>query len=144
MIKFRVIQRKNPLRPAEKKFYPKALRTTVVDAEGIAKEISYSTTFTEGDTLGLIRTISEVIAQHILRGNSVKLDKLGIFSVGLRGRGAESAKEFKAQSNVKNVVVNFRPDRLLKSRIQPSALTFQRVDEHGKPVEETESPGIGG
>lgn len=140
MIKFKVIERKNPVRPAEKKFYPTPLRKDTVDIEMIAKEISHATSFTEGDTVGMVRAFAHSVVQHILKGNAVRLDKLGIFSLTMQSKGANTAKEYNVKRDLKKVRVRFLPDTYLKTAIRPDSLTFLRADEHGV-VSATENEG---
>lgn len=62
----------------------------------LAQRINYASTFTPGDIIGLVKSLTQAIAREMGEGHSVKVDGLGVFtpSLGLReGFERESAEQ---------------------------------------------------
>lgn len=54
--------------------FPRMKLWNQVDLEYIAKNINYASTFTPGDIMGLVRSLTQEIANQMAQGNSVKVD----------------------------------------------------------------------
>lgn len=64
-------------------YYPHFCTTRQVSTTEIAECLSAGTTFSEGDVVGLLWALSDKLADEASRGNSVKLDGIGIFTPSL-------------------------------------------------------------
>lgn len=66
--------------------YPRMKLYGQVDLDAIINNVSYASSFTRGDVIGLIRAITDEIANQMGAGYSVKIDNLGVFTpaLGLR------------------------------------------------------------
>ena len=88
-----------------------------VNLEYIASNINYASTFTPGDIIGLVHSLTQEIAYQMAQGNSVKVDGLGIFTpaLGLRkGKERESGEKKGQRRNAMSICVqniNFRADK---------------------------------
>lgn len=97
--------------------FPRMKLWNQVDLEYIAKNINYASTFTPGDIMGLVRSLTQEIANQMAQGNSVKVDGLGIFTpaLGLRqGKERESGEKGGRRRNSMSICVqniNFRADK---------------------------------
>lgn len=118
-------------------FYPRMKLWNQVDLEYLANNINYASTFTPGDIMGLVRSLTQEIARQMAQGNSVKVDGLGIFtpSLGLRqGKERETGEEGSRKRNSMSICIdniNFRADKqfieetgrrciLNRSKLKPS------------------------
>lgn len=75
--------------------FPRMKLWNQVDLEYIAKNINYASTFTPGDIMGLVRSLTQEIANQMAQGNSVKVDGLGIFTPALACAKAKNANRAK-------------------------------------------------
>ena len=76
--------------------FPRMKLWNQVNLEYIASNINYASTFTPGDIIGLVHSLTQEIAYQMAQGNSVKVDGLGIFTpaLGLRkGKERESGEK---------------------------------------------------
>ena len=83
-------------------FYPRIKLYGQVDLEAIADKVSYASSFTKGDIVGLIQAITDEIAYQMGQGYSVKIENLGVFTPALglmKGRERESGEEDDTKRN---------------------------------------------
>lgn len=97
--------------------FPRMKLWNQVNLEYIASNINYASTFTPGDIIGLVHSLTQEIAYQMAQGNSVKVDGLGIFTpaLGLRkGKERESGEKKGQRRNAMSICVqniNFRTDK---------------------------------
>lgn len=102
--------------------YPRFCGIRQVSTADVAEYLSASSTFCEGDVLGLLRTLSDKIAIEASRGNSVKLDGIGIFTPSLsfaENVECNSCGEDLKTPNASSVElsgIKFRPEKALVCR----------------------------
>ena len=106
-----------PNEDGEKILFPRIKIWGQVDLDYLAQHINYASTFTPGDIVGLVKSLTQAIAREMGQGHSVKVDGLGVFtpSLGLReGFERESAEQGGQKRNVRSICVdniNFRADK---------------------------------
>lgn len=106
-----------PNEEGKKVLFPRMKLWGQVDLDYLASHINYASTFTPGDIIGMIKTLTEAIAHEMGQGHSVKIDGLGVFSpaLGLRkGLERESGKEGGKRHNAMSICIkdiNFRADK---------------------------------
>lgn len=73
----------------------------VIDTKEIARELSKRSGHSEGEIIGLLHDLGQLIRNHVSEGDRVVLNGLGSFKIGVRARGAGvedpekvSAKQF--------------------------------------------------
>ena len=106
-----------PNEDGKKALFPRIKIWGQVDLNYLAEHINYASTFTPGDIIGLVKSLTQAIAREMGQGHSVKVDGLGIFtpSLGLRkGFERESAEPGSSKRNSMSICVdniNFRADK---------------------------------
>jgi len=126
-ILYEIKERKNPQNPTVPgKFYPSVVRVNTISTRQLAKEISQASTMSYADVLGVFAAASEVIANHLLNSDAIRLNDLGIISSSLRGNGAETAESFNAKKNIDGVKIQFLAASSLKEAVKEAE--YQRVE----------------
>ena len=106
-----------PNKDGEKKLFPRIKIWGQVDLDYLAQRINYGSTFTPGDIIGVVKSLTQAIAREMGEGHSVKVDGPGVFtpSLGLReGFERESAEQGGQKRNVRSICVdniNFHADK---------------------------------
>ena len=98
-----------PNKDGEKKLFPRIKIWGQVDLDYLARRINYGSTFTPGDIIGVVKSLTQAIAREMGEGHSVKVDGLGVFtpSLGLReGFERESAEQGGQKRNVRSICVD--------------------------------------
>ncbi len=99
--------------------YPRMKLYGQVDLETIADKVSYASSFTKGDIVGLMQAVTDEIAYQMSQGHSVKIDKLGVFTPALglmKDRERESGEEGDAKRNAASIClkdIHFKVDKEL-------------------------------
>ena len=70
-----------PNEDGEKILFPRIKIWGQVDLDYLAQRINYASTFTPGDIIGLVKSLTQAIAREMGEGHSVKVDGLCIHSL---------------------------------------------------------------
>ena len=77
-----------PNKEGEHLFYPRLVKVgDAVSTDEVAQKIAWATTLTKGDVHNVIRTLMDVIRDHLMNSRSVKLDGLGTFTMVSKASG---------------------------------------------------------
>jgi len=126
MVRIIPISKSNPQdTTAVNKFYAQAVATGKTDLERLAYLVSNQSTVREGDCYAVILSLVHNIIDELKQGRIVKLDKLGSFQIGVSSEGVASIEEV-GSNLVKDVRVNFRPDKRLKDGINMTTVSFTK------------------
>lgn len=130
--------------------YPRMKLYGQVDLDTIIDKVSYASSFTKGDVVGLMRAVTDEIAYQMSQGYSVKIDKLGIFtpSLGLRkDRERESGEEGDSKRNATSIClkdIHFKADKELmhntarQCHLKRSVQKFRQSSQMFSPQERLE------
>ncbi|MBO7201859.1 MAG: DNA-binding protein [Bacteroidales bacterium] len=113
------------------KYFAQAVSKELITIEGLAKlmknrNLPYST----GAIKGMLEDMVDCIKEQLLAGNTVKIDNLAIFGIGIRNveDGAESEKDFNAAEHIKGVSLTCRAAGELMSKNVKVELKFNKVE----------------
>ncbi len=117
MAEYQMLEVNLPNEEGKKKLYPRMVMWNQVDLGHLIRTINYASSFSPGDIMGLVKSLTQAIATEMAMGHSVKIDGLGIFTPALGVRkgvepesGEKDGKKVNAQSIfVENI--NFRADK---------------------------------
>lgn len=130
--------------------YPRMKLYGQVNLENIAEKIAYASSFTQGDIIGLIQSVTDEIAYQMGQGYSVKIPKLGVFTPALGLRKdveRESGEEGDTRRNAASIClkdVHFKADKELvrktaqRCHLKRSTEKFQRSAQVFSPQERLE------
>ncbi len=127
MIKYKILERVNPLAPLDpRKYYALVQNQGVVTLRQIAKRISRESTVSMMDTLAVLEGFLQVIPDMLSEGKIVKLAEFGTFRVTISSEGVETAEEFNF-TNIKRLRTLFRPGG--EFRDQLNNVKFSKVSD---------------
>jgi predicted histone-like DNA-binding protein len=106
VIKVRKIERANPLKREEKKWYIIKSPGITVDIERIAQDIEEISTASRGDILAVLDGLQKTVARHLNNGNSVRLGSFGSYRTTVSSNSAPTAEEINAKA-IKGLKVVF-------------------------------------
>lgn len=124
------------------KFYAQALSKELIDIEKLAKLMkNRNLPYSEGAIKGLLTDMVDCIKEQLLAGNSVKIDDLAVFGIGIRNveGGAESEKAFSANTHIKGIYLTSRASGDLTSKNMKVKLQFNKVDACNCKAEDTDA-----
>lgn len=106
-----------PNEEGKRVLFPRMRLWGQTELEELAERISYASSFTKGDIVGLVRALSDSIAAEMAMGRSVKIEGIGIFTpaLGLRkGKERETGEEGESKRNAMSIClkdINFKADK---------------------------------
>ncbi len=116
-LKFNVIPRKNPLKQdAAPKYYASAVSDGELTLKQLAKRVSETSNFSEGDLMGILVTVLKIIPDALADGKIVRLGDLGSLRVSISSEGSDDEKKVTA-NNIKSASVTFTPGKDLKDAV---------------------------
>ena len=93
------------------KWYARMVPTAVVDTRKLAEIIQRNCTVKKADVLAVIDELVETMRDQMQDSKRVKLDGFGSFKIGIKSKGAATAKAFTVQENIEDLHVVFTPER---------------------------------
>ncbi len=149
MISYVVVQRVDPRTPdsPDKKFYGQTVDNGIVTLEDIARNISSRVTIQRADVEAALRAFVIVMRNNFLRGNSVRLDNVGVFKPTVKTSGSDTQDSWDT-SYIKALNIRYRRAGAIREKLSLDNpdVTFQRVEKVGnagqgidnyRPVEES-------
>lgn len=97
------------------------LRPDTVTMEELVESTQWGSSLSKGDIYGLCVNLARQIKNHILQGDNIYIEGLGIFSTRLR---AKAVKSFDDVDNdiIKGVKVGFKQDTVNKAAVKAAGL----------------------
>lgn len=99
------------------KYYACAKRGKLVSSKELAQEISQRCSLTAGDIYGSLSALSDVIKNHLLLGNSIKLDGIGTISLSITSEPSDEEDKVNART-IKVGKICFKADRELNEDVR--------------------------
>ena len=107
----------------ETTYHVRAKHAGMLTMREITSGIEHDTSLTEGDVLGVLASLSHVLATALGTGKRVYLEGIGYFSLAVDAPSVTSPRDMRAEY-VQVKGVSYRPDKVLKKRL--SAVKFER------------------
>ena len=146
ILKYKMVARVNPLNKLEEpKWYAKAAQDRTVDFEQLVTHMSeHNSPYSRGVIHGVLTDMLDCVKELVLDGKSVRLGDLGLFSVGLKSKGALNREMWSVASHLKGVTLNVRNTKTWSNRELRNSTTLQELTgyDDGK-LNEEESTGSG-
>ena len=110
MLKYKVIQRKNPIDKSVK-YYAQEVEQTQMSFATLCDKISHSSTATAADASAVIKEACVHALEALLDGKRVSLGDLGSLHTTIKSKGAATAKDFEPKL-LRNIMIRWvRPTR---------------------------------
>lgn len=124
-IKIKAQAKKNPQDlNAAPKFYAQVVKQGETTLDSLSHLIAQMSTVSRTDVYAVLMGLVEVIPQELSQGKTVRMGKLGSYSISVNSHPAETADKVSAAS-VKKVKLNFRPSQELK--LEVAKFTVQKI-----------------
>ena len=138
-MKIKMVQRKNPQKKSEVKFYASPVNLGRKTLKDIAKDIAGRSSLTRGDIENVLSNFIDCLPGYLRDGFSVQLSEFGTMRLTLSSEGSLTEKEF----NIEKIKprVTFTPSTELKKELADNSYeTVKKEDEEKKKKEEGGTP----
>ena len=139
---YRKYQNKNEESRAYGKWFGRAVTLgKTVTLEDLAEHMAqHNTPYSEGVIKGVLTDMVNCIRELVLEGKSVKIPNLCIFSAGIKTRGADTAEDFSAATNVVSAYLKARSTgRFTREEVTKRA-SIRELPEYSTESNETPQP----
>ena len=145
-----MVTRMNPQNKSEQpKWYAKAVQDRTIDFEDLVTHMSeHNSPYSRGVIHGVLTDMLDCVKELVLDGKSVRLGDLGLFSVGLKTKGAVTRDKWSVASHVQGVSLNVRNTKTWSNAELRKNTTLQELigydngkndDDFEEPIENPES-----
>ncbi len=141
-MKIRLIQRKNPQKKSEVKFYANPVNAGKKTLRDIAKDIAGRSSLTRGDIENVLINFVERLSTYLRDGFSVQLSEFGTMRLTLSSKGALTEKNFKIEMIKPRII--FTPGVELKAELRDNSyetIKNSTLSPKSKEKKEKENPG---
>lgn len=119
MIRYKKYQNQTKSTPLSGKWLARAVADETLDTRALAEHMAkHNTPYSQGAIHGVLKDMTSCIKELLLDGKNVKLDDLAIFGVGIRGKPADTSKDWSVTTNVVGLRLKCRRHR--NPRHQPA------------------------
>ena len=115
-VRFKKVQNKILGSASYNKWFGRVVTLGNVGTNALAEELSHSTTVTRADIKAVLDELAVTLRSHLLNSQSVHLDGIGTFRVGIRSIATESEKDFNA-SKIKGFHIVYQPERTAIAKV---------------------------
>ena len=139
---YRKYQNKNEESRAYGKWFGRTVTLgKTVTLEDLAEHMAqHNTPYSEGVIKGVLTDMVNCIRELVLEGKSVKIPSLCIFAAGIKTRGADTAEDFSAATNVVSAYLKARSTgRFTREEVTKRA-SIRELPEYSTESNETPQP----
>ena len=141
-MKFRLVQKKNPQKREEVKYYANPVNVGHKSLDDIARDIARRSSLTRGDVSNVLYNFIDCLPHYLRDGFSIQLGNFGLMRVTLSSKGTETEKAFKTETIKPRVV--FTPGTELKHELGTNSYeSVRKRDEEEEKKKEKKEEGSG-
>lgn len=129
MIKYKKYLNQNAKSAAYNKWYGRAVHELMEFDEFIEHMANHHCAFSEGTIRGVLIEMEICLREMLLEGKAVRIDQLGIFTIGLQTEGTAKSEDFTAQC-IKNVGVNLYLGKRFRAKNLLTDAKFKEADKY--------------
>ena len=115
-MKLKVIKCVDPRNPSEVKYRLAPFYSYNIDLDGIAENISRSSSVNKADVLGVIDALKHELCVHLINGGIVLFDGFGSFRLSISSMSRNTPEETSLE-DVRGSKIIYRPDGGLKEQV---------------------------
>ena len=131
-MKIKMVQRKNPQKKSEVKYYASPVNAGKKTLRDIAKDIAGRSSLTRGDIENVLTNFMECLPSYLRDGFSVQLGEFGTVRLTLSSEGALNEKAFKTETIKPRVT--FTPGVELKAALRENSYETVKKKESPTPA----------
>ena len=112
-------------------YFARAYHDETISIAQLAEHMSnHNSPYSAGTINGVLTDMVSCIRELLLDSKKVKLDNLAIFSLGLKGIGAETVEKFSVAGNIKSAHINALGTGSFSKKELDTSVRFQEVGEY--------------
>ncbi len=125
-MKYRIKKETKPKLPTFGKYKAVAVHNQTIESHQIVKETAQRTSFGEGNILGVLMSVAEVVNNHLRQGDRVRLQDWGMMKLEIESDKVDNLKDFRAKKHIRGVRLHFIPESNDGSQALYEGITYEK------------------
>ncbi len=125
-MKYRIKKETKPKLPTFGKYKAVAVHRQTITSEQIIKEASQNQPFSEGEIMGVVIRLAEVINRHLRNGDRVRLEDWGMMKLEIESDKVDHPQDFHPDTHIRGVRLHFIPESNKGAQPLYNAITFEK------------------
>lgn len=143
VLKYRKYQDQRKGVPSSGKWYGRAVQDRTVEfADFVTHMANHNSPYSRGVINGVLMDMLSCLQELVLDGKAVRLGELGLISLGMRTKPADTAADF-TTANIQGVHLNVRNTKTWSNAELRKQCRLEELAAYNKETGSTEDPGSG-
>lgn len=125
-MRYRIKKETKPTLPTFGKYKAVAVHYQTIDSKQIVKETAQRTSFSEGNIIGVLMSVAEVVNSHLREGDRVRLPEWGLMKLEIESDKVDNLKDFKAKKHIRGIRIHFLPESYEGTQALYEGITFEK------------------
>ena len=112
-------------------WHARSAKGTTVEFEDLVDHMSaHNSPYSRGVIKGVLTDMLSCVKELVLDSKSVRLGDLGLFSIGIRSKGALTSKDWKVATHLRGVTLNVRNTKTWSNAELRNSCNIEEYDEY--------------
>ena len=125
-MRYRIKKETKPSLPTFGKYKAVAVHYQTIESDKLVKEIAQRTGFSEGNIIGVMMSVAEVVNDHLREGDRVRLQDWGLMKLEIESEKVDNPKTFRANKHIRGVRLHFLPESYEGTQTLYEGITFEK------------------
>lgn len=109
-MKYKIVEETKPTLKTFGKYKAKTVHNGEVGSSQIIKEVAEHIGTSEGNVLGVMMALSNVISRHLRNGDKVRLNSWGLMKLEIESDKVDRPEDFRPKKHIRGVRLHFLPE----------------------------------
>lgn len=123
------------------RYHARSVVTEKMNTHDIARAIARQSSWKEGEVMGVLMALEDVILEALGEGKSIQLDGIGAFRISAKSPSVREKNEIRAES-IKFKGVTYKADQKLLKRLTRTRFTRVKYSHCSTEISEIEIDGL--
>ena len=126
IMRYKIKKETKPTLPTFGKYKAVAVHYQTIESKQIIKETAQRTSFSEGNIIGVLMSVAEVVNDHLRDGDKVRLQDWGLMKLEIESEKVDDAKAFRPKKHIRGVRLHFIPESYEGSQPLYDGITYEK------------------
>ena len=111
-MRYRIKKENKPTLKNYGKYKAVAVHYQTIESDKLVKETAKRTGFSEGNIIGVLMSVAEVVNSHLREGDRVRLPQWGMMKLEIESDKVDSPADFKPKKHIRGVRLHIIPESI--------------------------------
>lgn len=126
LMRYRIKKETKPKLTTFGKYKAVAIHYQTIESKQIVKETAQRTAFSEGNIIGVLMSVAEVVNSHLRDGDRVRLQDWGLMKLEIESEKVDDPKTFRSKKHIRGVRLHFIPESYEGTQALYDGITFEK------------------